>query len=92
MIDLDLPWWSVVLACLYVLAPWIALGVVAGGALAYLPLLAFARRGGRAPEGKLVRVGLSLLAAFAGDVVEPAEPTIRPVTGELSCFTNLPTL
>ncbi len=69
MIELDFPWWFVVLAYLYVLAPWIGLGAVTGGALAYLPLFASARRGGRVPEGKLVRVGLFLLAAFAGAAV-----------------------
>lgn len=69
MIDLQFPWWFVILAYLYVFVPWIGLGAVAGGFLAYLPLFASARRGGRAPERKLVRVGLFLLAAFAGAAV-----------------------
>jgi len=69
MIGLDFPWWFIVLSYLYVFAPWIVLGAMAGGFLAYLPLFASVRRDGKAPEGKPVRVGLLLHAAFAGAAV-----------------------
>ena len=69
MTDLDPPWWFLVLAYLYVFAPWIGLGAVAGGFLAYLSLFASARRGERVPERIPVRVGLLLLAALAGAIV-----------------------
>ena len=42
---------------------------VTGDFLAYLQIFASARRGGRAQEGRLVRVGLFRLAAFAGAAV-----------------------
>ncbi len=67
MWSFDFPWWFVALAYLYAFAPWVCLGATTGFVLAYVPLSASARRGGRGvPGGKLTRVGLCLLAALTG--------------------------
>ena len=80
MIDLDLSPWSVALAFLYAFGPWSCLGPVVGFFVAYAPLPARVRRGGRAP-GRLARVGLRAALSGGADVLAPAHRLQRWLIG-----------